>query len=150
MLPNNGFKKIYNYISLDYPSIIIILGFINLLICFSNLGWKIKIARKPQSDVGETQKDWFSILLFTKPLPMNSCNNWRIVSLLLTAVIAGDYPNKIWNILCLFKHNYLWLVFTDSQQRSVLHSALDIVTAHVCGGQGTAAGSSLVNDIIII
>ena len=41
----NGFEKVYNYIYLDYPSIILILGFINLLI------WKLKVQKKTQSNL---------------------------------------------------------------------------------------------------
>ena len=43
--PNfDSIDRVYNYITLDYPTVILLLGFLNLFICFSNLGWKIKIS----------------------------------------------------------------------------------------------------------
>ena len=47
----DGNDMVYYHITLNYPSIILVLGFLNLIICFSNLGCKINLDTENQSEV---------------------------------------------------------------------------------------------------
>ena len=50
-ITSNDINRVFNYITLGYPTVILLIGVLNIYFCFINWSWKIKII--PSSSVKE-------------------------------------------------------------------------------------------------
>ena len=50
-ITSNDINRVFNYITLGYPTVILLIGVLNIYFCFINWSWKIKII--PSSSVQE-------------------------------------------------------------------------------------------------